>query len=207
MSDAQSAARARDVPPPQSGTDWSARQSNWSVLIHKIAQGDQGAMARLYDDTAPLVYSLAVRMMGNTADAEEVALDVFNQVWRSAARYSRERGTVFAWLMNITRSRAIDHIRSRALRLKANEPIENADILRDSADTPDRITEVRQQREKIRAAMAQLPADQRTCIELAFFSGLSHSELAEKLGEPLGTIKTRIRSGMLKLRTVLEEFA
>ncbi len=208
MSDANAGAAAgRSMAPSETGNEWATRQANWSVLILKIAQGDQGSMARLYDDTSQLVYSLAVRMLGNTADAEEVALDVYNQVWRSAERYSRDRGTVFAWIMNMTRSRAIDHIRSRALRNKTSEPIENADLLRDLADTPDRLSEVNQQRIKIRHAMGQLPPDQRVCIEMAFFSGLSHSELAEKLGEPLGTVKTRIRSGMLKLRSALGDLA
>lgn len=194
---------ARENNPP----NWANRQEVWAVVMSKIAGGDQAAMAQLYDETSPLVYSLAMRMLGNTADAEEVTLDVYTQAWRTADRYRRDRGTVFAWLMNMARSRSIDHIRARTARSKSNEPLTHTDLVRDPADTPDRLSEVAEQRTLLRAALAELPADQRTSIELAFFSGLSHSELAERLGEPLGTVKTRIRSGMLKLRTALGELA
>ena len=162
-------------------------------------------MAQLYDESSQLVYSVALRILANSPDAEEVTLDVYTQVWRTAARYSDDRGSVFAWMMNITRSRAIDMVRSRSVRSRSNEPLDNADVIRDSAETPDRLSELNQQRVLVRTALSGLPPDQRLCIELAFFGGLTHSELAQRLGEPLGTVKTRIRSGMLKLRTVLGE--
>jgi RNA polymerase sigma-70 factor (ECF subfamily) len=182
---------------------WANRQAEWAVLISRIARGDQSAMARLYDETAHLVYSLALRVVGEAADAEEVAADTYHQVWRTAGRYSSERGTVFSWLMNITRTRGIDHLRARRTRNRASEPMDCADVVADTAGDPERLTEIAQQRGKVRAALAGLPLEQRRCIELAFYSGMTHSELAERLGEPLGTVKTRIRSGMLKLRSSL----
>jgi len=185
--------------------DWENRQASWLVLIREIANRDQNAMARLYDETSPIVYSLAQRVLGNPSDAEEVTLDVYSQIWRTADRYTSDRGTVFAWIVSIGRSRAIDHLRSRRNRAWTSEPLGEGNAIRDEAAGPDRLSELSQQRQRVRAALALLPPEQRKPIELAFFSGMSHSELAEHLGEPLGTIKTRVRSGMLKLRNALGE--
>ena len=179
----------------------------WEELLAKCARGDQSALATLYDQSSSLVYGVALRVVTNPADAEEVTIDVFNQVWRNAKDYQRSRGSVTAWLVMQARSRAIDKVRSRASRVRAEEPIfEYADFASGDA-SPEEFTEVTQRRRRIQAAMTQLSAEQRKTVELAFFSGLSHAELAGHLGVPLGTVKTRIRSSMMKLRESLEEYA
>jgi RNA polymerase sigma-70 factor (ECF subfamily) len=191
----------------QKGTSGPNRQENWDVLINRIAHGDQHAMTAFYDETSQIVYSLAVRMVSDRADAEEVAADVYKQVWRSAERYSRERGSAFSWLVSIARSRGIDHLRARNVRSRFSEPLKETEDPRDPSVDPEGQTAAAQQQVRVRAALATLPEDQRRCVELAFFSGLTHSELAAQLGEPLGTVKTRIRSAMLKLRASLGEIA
>jgi RNA polymerase sigma-70 factor (ECF subfamily) len=168
-------------------------------LIRRIADHDQAAMTQFYDETSGIVYALACRMLGNVPDAEEVTVDVYSQIWRTADRYTAERGTVFAWVVNMARSRAVDRLRAR----RSSEPL--PEVVRDERAGPEKLSELSQQRERVRSALSALPAEQRTAIELAFFSGMSHSELAAHLGEPLGTIKTRVRSGMLKLRSALGE--
>ena len=194
-----------DAPSEKKSAEWENRQANWLVLLRKIALRDQSAMARLYDETSQIVYPLAQRMLSSPADAEEVTLDVYAQIWRTAERYSDDRGTVFSWIVNITRSRAIDHLRARRHRARASEPLPPIEVLKDDSAGPDRLSELNQMRERVRAALTLLPPEQRTAIELAFFGGMTHSELAEHLGEPLGTVKTRLRSGMLKLRNALGE--
>ena len=185
--------------PVRNVRDWENRQAGWLVLIRRIADRDQAAMAQFYDETSGIVYSLACRMLGNVPDAEEVTVDVYSQIWRTADRYTAERGTVFAWVVNIARSRSLDRLRAR----RPSEPL--PPIVRDDGADPEKLSQLSQQRSRVRAALESLPAEQRTAIELAFFSGMSHSELAAHLSEPLGTIKTRVRSGMLKLRSALGE--
>jgi len=181
------------------------RHATWAVLLSEIAHGRGEAMAKFYDETCHIVYSLARRVLSNPSDAEEVTLDVYTQVWRTAASYRRERGSVFSWLMNLARSRAIDRL--RASRLRNAAPLVEAQSVPDDQYDPQDLAELSQRRRIIRQALGQLPREQRTAIELAFYSGLTHSELAEKPGEPLGTVKTRIRSGMLKLRIALGDLA
>ena len=175
--------------------------------MRRCGTGDQGALSSLYDQCSSLVYAIALKVLGNQADAEEVTLDVFNQIWRTAQSYQPERGSVTAWLVTLARSRAIDRLRSRATRQQKEEPIfAYADFV-SPTDGPEQATADNQRRTRILAAMSNLPAEQRRAVELAFFSGLSHSELAEKLELPLGTVKTRLRSSMLKLRESLAEIA
>jgi RNA polymerase sigma-70 factor (ECF subfamily) len=181
--------------------------SGWEELVRSCAQGDQEALAALYDQSSALVYSVAHRLLSNPADAEEVTVDVYNQVWRTARNFETSRGSVTAWLVMLARSRAIDRIRSSAKRTRVESPIIESMDLPASGIDPEEATEAGQQRLRIRAAMARLPAEQRVTVELAFFSGLSHSELAGHLGLPLGTVKTRIRSSMMKLRESLGEYA
>jgi RNA polymerase sigma-70 factor (ECF subfamily) len=160
----------------------------------------------LYDESSQHVYGVALSVLRDTADAEEVTLDVYSQVWRSAAVYSTQRGSVVAWLLTLARSRAIDKLRSRSNRMKREEPIEEAP--RQSFETgdasPEAAASASETRQRIQRALSQLPADQREAVELAYFSGMSHSELASHLGQPLGTVKTRIRMGMMKLREELQ---
>ncbi len=175
----------------------------WKEYVQRCAQQESGALANLYDESSSLVYSVALRMLTNEADAEEVTLDVYTQVWRTAPQYDASRGSVTAWLVTITRSRAIDKVRARSVRLSLEEPLEGHTHHRNYDFDPEAQTALNQKRGRIVEAMRVLTPDQRRAIELAFFSGLSHSELATQLGAPLGTVKTRIRLGMMKLKDVL----
>lgn len=179
------------------------REATWAGLLERAAKGDEQAFASLYDETSSLVYSLAMRMLSNVEDAEEVTLDVYSQAWRSAKSFDASRGTVTAWLMTMTRTRALDKLRARASRQKNVEPMPLHFDAPSGDDSPEDQSATSQQRQIVMAALGQLPADQRRALEFAYFQGMSHSELAEALDEPLGTVKTRIRLGMIKLRELL----
>ena len=173
--------------------------------MRRIADGDNDALERLYDATSTLVYSLALRIVGNTAAAEEVTLDVYTQVWRRAEQYDTGRGSPLSWLIMITRSRAIDRVRASASssqRLVTLEAVEEPT----TATTPEESSVMHERRRLVRAAFRDLPQEQRQVLELAYFSGLSHRAIADQLGVPLGTVKTRIRLGMVKLRESLRPF-
>jgi RNA polymerase sigma-70 factor (ECF subfamily) len=172
-------------------------------LVRKIAQGDQSALGALYDTTNRLIFGLILRILGDTSTAEEVMLDVYTQAWRQAATYDISRGAPLAWLTTIARSRAIDRLRSGWQDQRRKEPLEVAgDTPADSA-SPEDLTVASERQRFVRQALAQLSPEQREVIELAYFSGLSHSEIAERLNQPLGTVKTRTRLGMMKLREAL----
>jgi RNA polymerase sigma-70 factor (ECF subfamily) len=179
----------------------------WKRYLDRCAAGDQSAMAQLYDESSSLVYSVALRMLGDAADAQEVTLDVYMQVWRTSATYDPNRGKATAWLVTLARSRAIDRLRSRGGRDRRELPILQSEEMRSDSASPELVTDTAQRRRRIIAALATLSREQREAIELAFFSGLTHRELAERLGQPLGTVKTRIRLGMMKLREQLEGYA
>jgi RNA polymerase sigma-70 factor (ECF subfamily) len=171
--------------------------------LSRAALGDDQALGSLYDETNVMVYSLALRMLGNEQDAEEVTLDVYNQVWRIAKSFTADRGSVTAWLMTLARTRALDKLRARKSRQSHVEPIpEHFDPPADTT-TPEQNTLLSEQRRMVILALEKLPDEQRRILEMAYFQGLSHSELADLLGEPLGTVKTRIRLGMMKLRDLL----
>ena len=171
--------------------------------IRRIASGDSEAVGALYDQTSSLVYGLALRILGDVADAEEITLDVFTQVWKSASKFDPGRGSALAWLVMLTRSRSIDRLRSRADRDVRELPIAGSRQPRDISNLPDENSFIRQQRMMVETALGGLTPEQRELIELAFFSGLTHSELALRTGLPLGTVKTRIRLGIIKLRELL----
>lgn len=179
------------------------RESVWSDLLVRSAAGDQQSFASLYDETSSLVYSLAMRMLSNVEDAEEVTLDVYNQAWRIAKTFDPSRGTVTAWLMTMARTRALDKLRARSSRQKNIDPMPEHYDAPSAGDNPEDQSATAEQRRIVLAALNQLPADQRRALELAYFQGMSHAELAAALGEPLGTVKTRIRLGMMKLRELL----
>jgi len=185
----------------------AARDAAWTGYVTGCRHGDQTALARLYDESCSLVYSIACRVVGNDEDAEEVTLDVYTQVWRTAAGYDPERGTVTAWLATMARSRAIDKVRSRSIRVGAEQALEPHFELSSGEAGPEDSAVMSQQRRRVRAALEALNPDQRRAIELAYFSGLTNAELAAYLGEPLGTVKTRIRLGMMKLRELLVDYA
>jgi RNA polymerase sigma-70 factor (ECF subfamily) len=184
-----------------------AREAAWKEYVGRCVLQDAAALGNLYDESSSLVYSLALRVVGNGADAEEVTLDVYTQVWRRAAAYDPERGSVTAWLLTIARSRSIDRVRARAGRTNLEQPLEDGGEVRTHAASPEEHTAMSQQRRRILAALNTLNPDQRRVLELAYFSGLSHSEMAARLAVPVGTVKTRIRLGMMKLRELLVDYA
>lgn len=173
--------------------------------LKRMGSGEPGALAELYDRHGRAMFSLAFRILRDQSDAEEVVQDVFAQAWRQAARYDTSRGVVVAWLLMMTRSRAIDRLRARRGRpiLQDDHPAALRD-LSDEALPVDLALLSAEQLTRVRAALEVLPAAQRTAIELAFYEGLTHSEVAEQLEQPLGTVKTRIRSGLRKLREAID---
>lgn len=201
MGAAASIASPQDLAPPVNAAR-PAGQLGWATYVHGIAAGAQDALANLYDDTNHLVYSAALRMLGNSADAEEVTLDVYTQVWRTAASFDSDRGSVLAWLLTITRSRAVDRQRWTWSRSRLEQPL--ADYAEPPPERAGRPAAFFGLAPMLEAAVASLASEQREAIELAYFNGFSHTEMADRLGVPLGTVKTRIRLGMMKLRKALD---
>ena len=175
-----------------------------SALVSRMAQADERALGELYDRHGRPAYALAMAIVGERADAEEVVADAFGQAWRNAGQFDPSRGTVGAWLATITRTRALDLVRARGRRARA---VERATAMADAgvADAADRDTERAEARVLVTRALAALPVEQRRVIERAYFGGLTQSEIAAELKEPLGTVKTRMRAGMEKLRGSLSQ--
>lgn len=169
-------------------------------MIAQVAQGSESALEALYEATSPWIYGLALRILRDEGTAQEVTLDTYVHAWRRATEYSEARGRPSTWLLTIARSRAIDRLRSQNSRIRREEQASFESV--ESSTQPPEPSRVDQ--EAVRAAVAQLPPGQKRAIEMAFFSGLSHSEIARELGAPLGTVKSQVRLGMLKLRSVLE---
>jgi len=188
------------VPVTQSMTQASLVDE--SAVIVRIAHQEQTALTELYDRYGRVLYSLAYRILGSPEEAEEVVLDVFAQVWKNAASYSHHRGRVDSWLFMMTRSRALDRIRRRKRQLRSIQAIS---LETKGCSTEDPVEEVfiTQRRVQILMALAQLPSQQREALELAYFNGLTHAEIAAQTNIPLGTIKTRLRLGLAKLREIL----
>jgi len=170
------------------------------AALERMARGDQEALAQLYDRYGRLVYSLALRIVRDQRDAEEIVQEVFSQAWRQSGRYSAGRGSVVAWMLTLTRSRAIDRVRGRRARPEATASETALADVPDNAPAADEQLAWAARTAQVRAALDSLPFLQRTAIELAFYEGLTHVEIAERLEQPLGTVKTRIRQGLLKLR-------
>ncbi|HME32798.1 MAG TPA: sigma-70 family RNA polymerase sigma factor [Terriglobales bacterium] len=163
-------------------------------LIARLRAGDQQAMSELYDRYAKVVYAVALRVMQDAAAAEDVLQDIFLQLWRNPDAFDASRGSLAAWLSVIARHRSIDRLRKRRPETDIEECVITSGP--DLRGETERTLVV----EKVRGALAEMNPNQRTALELAFFQGLTHAEIAEKTGEPLGTIKTRIRSGLQQLR-------
>ncbi len=194
------------VPEPQAHLASPTGEVDWRDLLQRIAQGDQTALADLYDATNALAFGLALRILGDRAIAEDVLVEVYSQVWGQAQTYDAQRGTPLSWLLTVTRSRAIDALRSRQ-RVQRIEPLETAVDAPDGTPGPEDILGTAERRRVVSQALANLSPDQRQVIEMAYYSDLSHSEIALRLGQPLGTVKTRIRTGLLRLRELLGPLA
>lgn len=191
------------LPPP-------AHESEDDVaLMQAIAGGDEQAFERLYDRYAARVHAVGVRVLGNSADAEEATLDTFWEVWQKARRYDPKRGRVISYLLMLSRSRALDRRRARGsragstCRLSGGEDAQQ-DVRYDSPAQPVEHALLNEQRGKVVEGLRRLKNPQREAIELAFFEGLTHREIAEELTQPLGTVKTRIRQGLICLRELLQ---
>jgi RNA polymerase sigma-70 factor, ECF subfamily len=172
-------------------------ERDWVALVQSIAGGDQVALHALYDRAHRIVFTLMMRLTANRETAEELTVDVFHDVWRRASHYDAAQGTVLAWIMNQARSRALDRLRFDSRKKRGNDGAEEP---AEPAADPHDALELREQGRWLRAALAALTPDERQAIETTFFAGLTHAEAAARLDQPLGTIKTRIRSGLHKLR-------
>jgi RNA polymerase sigma-70 factor, ECF subfamily len=176
-------------------------QASEVKLLHDIARGDEGALARLYDQYRVILFGLLMRILNNREEAEDVLQDVFLQVWRRAHDFDETRGKPFTWLVTLARSRGIDRLRQLAARQRLatsvaqDQPEEASDALSATFKS--------EQRQTVTRALAELPEDQRKALMLAYYDGLTQSEIASKLNAPLGTIKTRMRAGLMKLRGIM----
>lgn len=173
------------------------------AILERIARGDGSALAELYDRHARLVFSIALRILQQQADAEDVVQEVFAQVWTQAGRYDAGRGAVAAWLLVLARSRAIDRLRARRARPESAAEPDVAEGVPDLAARQDLELLTAEQVARLRRALRQLPEAQRVALELAYYEGLTHTEVAAHLNEPLGTVKTRIRQAVITLRESL----
>ena len=171
-------------------------------MLQRIAAGETAALGELYDLHGRAVYALALRIVGNSGDAEEIVQDVFLHVWRQARRYDEARASVTGWLLMLTRSRSIDRLRSR----QARPPLgpHDLDWERTPAATQETAAIGRETVSRLQSELAALPDAMRTTIELAYYDGLTQSEIADRLKEPLGTVKTRMRNALIRLRATLK---
>jgi len=182
-----------------------AHERDWAALINCVAQGDQYALDLLYERSNRLLFGLVLRIVGDISTAEEVLLDVYMQVWRQAGRYEARRGKPLAWLVTMARSRAIDRLRAGRQEETRKEQLDTSDRVAQMATAFEDPTVAPELRRIVRAALDALPPEQREVIELAYYLGLSPERIAERLGQPLGTVKTRTRLAMTKLREQLKD--
>jgi RNA polymerase sigma-70 factor (ECF subfamily) len=193
------------IPPPtrslnsdsEAVSPLSASTPDDFALLSRVRSGDQGAMADLFDRYSGVLYSVALRVLKDPGQAEDIMQDIFIQVWRKPDSFASGRGSLGGWLAVVTRNRAIDLLRKR----RPSDSVEDVVLVSKTNTASEAERNVLM--EKVRVVMADLPPDQKTSVELAYFDGMSHTEIAEKTGEPLGTVKTRIRLAMITLRKAL----
>lgn len=173
----------------------------WSEYLSRIAAGDRGALGEFYDESSPWVHGVARRILGEGGDAEEVVLDTYLKVWKAAGRFDALRGSVKTWLLTIVRRGAIDRLRAR--RDEVPLAPDHQPMWIDPRANPEAECLLGERALAVRQAMSELPAKTRQALELAYFGGLTQAEIAEALGEPLGTVKTRVRTGLRGLRELL----
>ena len=192
--------------------DTPSQQATFTIdptLLARVAKGDHQAFSQLYDQSSMLLFTLAVRILGNHAEAAELLQDVYFEVWRKVSRYDVGRGTPIAWLITLTKSRALDRLRARTARghhAKGSVDAGTAAQLTDEGPSPFETKADQELRTAVITAVEGLPQAQQQAIELAYYEGLSHTEIATRLNQPLGTVKTRIKLGMSKLREVLQQW-
>jgi RNA polymerase sigma-70 factor (ECF subfamily) len=182
-------------------------QESDRTLIQQIGAGDQKAFGILYDRYKTLVFSLAVKVADSHETAEDITLDVFTQIWKNADKYHPEKGSGKGWIASLARYRAIDTLRRRKVRSDINRP-QWSDVQLEklpSNDNTGEALEMAETRKKVSNAIAKLPEDQQEVLAMAYFKGYTHRQIAEALNEPLGTIKTRIRLGLQKLREIFKD--
>lgn len=189
---------------------WSGHERERAVslgdLLQRAAEGDEVAAGDFFDATCGVVQGLAVRILRDQAAAEDVVIEVYTQAWSLARTYDSRRGNPVGWLLTLARSRSIDALRARR-REQGQEPLDAAGEQQSDQPSPEEATVAAERRRLVVAALAQLTAEQRAAIELAYFRGLSHTQIAARLNEPLGTVKTRIRQGMIRMREMLGHMA
>jgi RNA polymerase sigma-70 factor, ECF subfamily len=182
----------------------AALEEEWAGVVRAIATGDQRALRDLYERSHRLVFTLILRITKSREVAEEVTVDVFHEVWRRADRYDPANGTVLGWIMNLSRSRAIDRLRYERRGKRVNSHAQDPALQSDAPAEHGEAIDVGALRGRVRTAVGVLKPEEREAIEAAYFAGLSYAEVAKRLDVPLGTVKSRIRSGLRKLREHLE---
>jgi len=199
-------AQGEDERAKAAGSDTPARREDERELVARIARGDTAALEVVYDRLSSTVCALALRVTNSRAEAEEVTQEVFWMLWKQAARFDPARGSLASWLFTMTRNRALDVVRARgsaggalarAARAQTDDPPPGR------VGTPERTAADTERARAVRRALDELPAPQREALEMAYFGGLSHSEIAARTGDPLGTVKSRIAQAILKLRALL----
>jgi RNA polymerase sigma-70 factor (ECF subfamily) len=193
--DVEGLARTEGDPPPRDRIE---------ELVFEITAGSESALDALFHETSHRVYGFVVKVVGDPGLAEEVTLEVYTQIWRGVVRFDAGKGTALGWLLMLARSRAIDARRADARRNRRDQPLESVSQVIDRSAGPEESAMDGDRMRRVQFALSLLTPDQRAAIEAAFFGGLSHTEVAASLGTPLGTVKTRIRTGLAMLKRALE---
>jgi len=187
----------------ESRSEHSSEGQDLKLLISQISQGNEDAMRILYNKTVRFVYGMSHKIVSNSEEAEEVALEVFLYVWKSASQYNPELSKPLTWLLLITRSRAIDKIRKSAKSVQINDSIDDSMVT--GTDNPEDTCIASEMRKITRHAMAQLTPKQKDIVELSYYHQYSHSEIADRVGIPIGSVKSTIRVAMVKMKNIIKE--